>query len=532
MASNINPNSIDNTFPIPGQDNSSQGFRDNFTVIKNNFAFAENEISDLQAKVLTTTALANQTLNNDLNGTPIKRAQLASWSQSIKDLGVSSGVINLDYTLSSVYKTTAGSNVSVGFSNWPAGAGYANLRLWISIPDTGYTVTLPVNYISDTTPIVNVGLEHLQNFDPVTGIMSFTAVGDYFFEFSSSDGVHFGVLNLIGGGGSGGGTPGAQGRTGATGPEGAASTIPGATGIQGSTGLTGATGVGLTGATGVGATGLQGASGSVGPQGPTGVQGASGSTGPQGVQGLAGPTGPTGPQGPQGSTGLTGPQGPQGVTGSTGPTGPQGPTGQQGTQGLSGNQGSTGLTGSTGPQGALGATGSQGASGSTGLRGATGSTGPQGPTGATGVGATGPTGQGGATGPTGPGGGGGGSTARANVSVTTVSFNQNQYTTLTVPGYKGYAIYSISTSANAWVTVYSSNSAMTSDSSRSISTDPLPNSGVIAEVITSSTAPYYYTPAIVGYTVDSTTGIPIKVNNQSGVSQTITVTLQLLQLES
>jgi hypothetical protein len=73
---------------------------------------------------------------------------------------------------------------------------------------------------------------------------------------------------------------------------------------------------------------------------------------------------------------------------------------------------------------------------------------------------------------------------------------------------------------------------MTSDSSRSISTDPLPNSGVIAEVITSSTAPYYYTPAIVGYTVDSTTGIPIKVNNQSGVSQTITVTLQLLQLES
>jgi hypothetical protein len=518
MASNINPNSIDNTFPIPGQDNSSQGFRDNFTVIKNNFAFAENEISDLQAKVLTTTALANQTLDNDLNGTAIKRAQLASWSQSIKDLGVSAGVINLDYVLSSVYKTTAGTNVNVIFSNWPIGVGYAALRLWISIPDTSYTLTLPVNYISDTTPIVNVGLEHLQNFDPVTGIMSFTAVGDYFFEFSSSDSVHFGVLNLIGGGGSGGGTPGAQGRTGATGPEGAVG-IPGPTGIQGSTGLTGATGVGLTGATGIGATGLQGASGATGI-GATGLQGASGSTGltgpagTNGASGPTGPTGPTGPQGPQGSTGLTGPQGPQGVTGSTGPQGPTGPTGQQGTQGLSGNQGSTGLTGQTGPIGASGVVGATGAKG------------------ATGVGATGPTGQGGATGPTGPGGGGGGSTARANVSVTTVSFNQNQSTTLTVPGYKGYAIYSIATSANAWVTVYSSNSAMTSDSSRSISTDPLPNSGVIAEVISSSTAPYYYTPAIVGYTVDSTTGIPIKVNNQSGVSQTITITLQLLPLES
>ena len=41
MASNIVPGNIDGSFPIAGQDNSSQGFRDNFTAIKNNFEDAK-----------------------------------------------------------------------------------------------------------------------------------------------------------------------------------------------------------------------------------------------------------------------------------------------------------------------------------------------------------------------------------------------------------------------------------------------------------------------------------------------------------
>ena len=48
MASNINPANIDGTYPIAGQDNDSQGFRDNFTNIKNNFTYAQTEVNDLQ----------------------------------------------------------------------------------------------------------------------------------------------------------------------------------------------------------------------------------------------------------------------------------------------------------------------------------------------------------------------------------------------------------------------------------------------------------------------------------------------------
>jgi hypothetical protein len=38
---------IDTTFPVPGQDNDTQGFRDNFGNIKNALAAAASELSDL-----------------------------------------------------------------------------------------------------------------------------------------------------------------------------------------------------------------------------------------------------------------------------------------------------------------------------------------------------------------------------------------------------------------------------------------------------------------------------------------------------
>jgi hypothetical protein len=55
MASNINPNNIDITYPIAGQDNDTQGFRTNFTNIRNNFNVASSEITAAQAKLNTIT---------------------------------------------------------------------------------------------------------------------------------------------------------------------------------------------------------------------------------------------------------------------------------------------------------------------------------------------------------------------------------------------------------------------------------------------------------------------------------------------
>jgi len=61
MASNINPTNIDVTYPIAGQDNDTQGFRDNFSNIKNNLNVAKGEISAIQ-DVLDTTPLIKVTV--------------------------------------------------------------------------------------------------------------------------------------------------------------------------------------------------------------------------------------------------------------------------------------------------------------------------------------------------------------------------------------------------------------------------------------------------------------------------------------
>ena len=44
MPSNINTTNLDETYPVAGQDNNSQGFRDNFSTIKTNFTTAKTEI--------------------------------------------------------------------------------------------------------------------------------------------------------------------------------------------------------------------------------------------------------------------------------------------------------------------------------------------------------------------------------------------------------------------------------------------------------------------------------------------------------
>ena len=45
--STIDDTSIDQTFPVAGQDNNSQGFRDNFSTIKNNFTVTKTHIAEV-----------------------------------------------------------------------------------------------------------------------------------------------------------------------------------------------------------------------------------------------------------------------------------------------------------------------------------------------------------------------------------------------------------------------------------------------------------------------------------------------------
>lgn len=130
--------------------------------------------------------------------------------------------------------------------------------------------------------------------------------------------------------------------------------------------------------------------------------------------------------------------------------------------------------------------------------------------------------------------GGGTLSTRTTRSVTTGSIANLAATTATITGFSGYALLSIQTSVAAWVTVYTSSAARTADASRLITDDPVPGSGVLAEVITTGAQTQTFSPGVFGYNDESspTTDIQIKVVNRSGSTAAITVTVKLLQLEA
>jgi len=100
--------------------------------------------------------------------------------------------------------------------------------------------------------------------------------------------------------------------------------------------------------------------------------------------------------------------------------------------------------------------------------------------------------------------------------------------------YKSYLLFKIQTDRAAWVRVYTSVAARTADSTRSIDVDPLPGSGVIAEVITTGASTQVLTPAVIGFNDQASpvNTIYLAVTNRSGVTAAVTVTLTALKLEA
>lgn len=182
MASNINPYNIDGTYPIAGQDNSSQGFRDNFTNIKNNLTYAAAEITDLQSKAVLTSALTGGTLTNNMAGSVLQAPQLLGFSETLVDKGSVSGAQTIDFSEGNVQKITPSASVSLAFTNFPTAGSFGAVRLWVTVTNIGYTLTLPI-----TAPGVTKNLDRVNGLNPATGVLTFKAIGDYLLEFSTID---------------------------------------------------------------------------------------------------------------------------------------------------------------------------------------------------------------------------------------------------------------------------------------------------------------------------------------------------------
>jgi hypothetical protein len=119
--STINTNPLNPNYPVPGVNNNSQGFRDNFQNIKVNLDIAANEITDLQNKAVLKTALANTAgaINNDMANTLISNASTRGFRSTSYNLGNAlSGTVLVNASLADVFYGNVSNNIQLQFSSW------------------------------------------------------------------------------------------------------------------------------------------------------------------------------------------------------------------------------------------------------------------------------------------------------------------------------------------------------------------------------------------------------------------------------
>jgi len=180
--SNINPNNIDNTFPIPGRDNDSRGFRDNFANIKSNFGLAKSELDQIQQG-----AVFKSTTNNMNNGV-ISNARLDGVQTTAVAMGLVVGSAPIDVSKGHFHTFTIESSTALGFSNWSPTTTYSSVVVEVNIDADGAALVLPA--------AVRVGLYNLRGYNPVTHSIALvvplgppgTYPERFMYEFSTSDG--------------------------------------------------------------------------------------------------------------------------------------------------------------------------------------------------------------------------------------------------------------------------------------------------------------------------------------------------------
>jgi hypothetical protein len=150
--STINTNGLDVNYPIPGQNNSTQGFRNNFTNIKQNLNTAAAEITDLQNKVVLKSALANSTLNNDMANTLIANASTLQFRSTMYNLGnalVDNVLVNC--SLGDVQYGNLAGNILLDFGSWAPTNTLSTVKLQLGRPNTNanYTITFPSEALID-----------------------------------------------------------------------------------------------------------------------------------------------------------------------------------------------------------------------------------------------------------------------------------------------------------------------------------------------------------------------------------------------
>ena len=183
MASNIVPGNVDSTFPKAGQDNSSQGFRDNFSAINNNFTEAVTEIEALQSNKASLNA------SSDFADNEVTRAKFKDTSETIYAHGTTGGAIVLNHSNGHYQTITTNASLTLSFTNWPTTGTLGRIVLDITFALVAHTVTIP-------SAVLVSGL--VLGGDGSSDTITCPTSGRYLYEFTTPDGGTTILMNQLG----------------------------------------------------------------------------------------------------------------------------------------------------------------------------------------------------------------------------------------------------------------------------------------------------------------------------------------------
>ena len=173
MASNIVPGNVDGTYPKAGQDNSSQGFRDNFSAIKTNFTEAQSEIEDLQTNKASTNA------NSNFSNYVVSQATFKDTAETVYPHGTTGGAITLNHENGHYQTLTTNAAITLSFSNFPATNTVGRIVLDVNVVSTAHTITIP------SAVLVATGVS---GGDGSSDTITVPTSGRHLYEFLTPDG--------------------------------------------------------------------------------------------------------------------------------------------------------------------------------------------------------------------------------------------------------------------------------------------------------------------------------------------------------
>ena len=172
MTSQIVSATIDEDFPVAGQDNDSQGFRDNFTIIKDGLATANSEITDLQNNVIIKGPIgdmAPEDVDNNFNETLIYNVRTNKVYGTVYTATTTDGLTTVDINNGEYQLFTLDRNTTFRFENWPdpaIGDVYSKIRIAFKTDGSGDYVATFVTQGGVLTPLQGASDSYSTGTDP------------------------------------------------------------------------------------------------------------------------------------------------------------------------------------------------------------------------------------------------------------------------------------------------------------------------------------------------------------------------------